>query len=184
MGVVEETGSEVTGLEKGDRVVIPLNISCGHCFMCDHGLMSQCETTQVREYGTGASLLGHTKLYGQVPGGQAEYRERRSGRAAREHIATAKSAVAEYFANRPVPECAIDWDSLDGAVTLRAANGRGGCPRSRSAPIPWRSSLRVTASPVATRSPPSTSAGTRGARRFESSSRLSGMRALPEPLWR
>ena len=73
MGVVEETGSEVTGLEKGDRVVIPFNISCGHCFMCDHGLMSQCETTQVREYDTGAALLGYTKLYGQVPGGQAEY---------------------------------------------------------------------------------------------------------------
>ena len=73
MGVVEETGSEVSGIAPGDRVVIPFNISCGHCFMCDHGLMSQCETTQVREYGTGAALLGYTKLYGQVPGGQAEY---------------------------------------------------------------------------------------------------------------
>ena len=73
MGVVEELGAEVTNLQKGDRVVIPFNISCGHCFMCGHGLMSQCETTQVHEYGTGASLLGYTKLYGQVPGGQAEY---------------------------------------------------------------------------------------------------------------
>jgi threonine dehydrogenase-like Zn-dependent dehydrogenase len=41
--------------------------------MCEQGLQSQCETTQVHEYGTGASLLGYTKLYGQVPGGQAEY---------------------------------------------------------------------------------------------------------------
>jgi threonine dehydrogenase-like Zn-dependent dehydrogenase len=41
--------------------------------MCDHGLQSQCETTQVREQGTGAALFGYTKLYGQVPGGQAEY---------------------------------------------------------------------------------------------------------------
>ena len=57
----------------GDRVVIPFNVSCGHCSMCGTGLQSQCETTQVREYGTGASLLGYTKLYGQVPGGQAEY---------------------------------------------------------------------------------------------------------------
>ena len=73
MGVVEETGSEVTSIAAGDRVVIPFNVSCGHCFMCDHGLMSQCETTQVREYDTGAALLGYTKLYGQVPGGQAEY---------------------------------------------------------------------------------------------------------------
>ena len=73
MGIVEEVGAEVTHIKPGDRVVIPFNISCGHCFMCDDGLQSQCETTQVREYGTGAALLGYTKLYGQVPGGQAEY---------------------------------------------------------------------------------------------------------------
>ncbi len=73
MGVVEEVGAEVTRIAPGDRVVIPFNVSCGHCFMCDSGLMSQCETTQVREHGTGAALLGYTKLYGQVPGGQAEY---------------------------------------------------------------------------------------------------------------
>ena len=73
MGIVEETGPEVTHIEAGDRVVIPFNVSCGNCFMCTDGLMSQCETTQVREYGTGAALLGYTKLYGQVPGGQAEF---------------------------------------------------------------------------------------------------------------
>ena len=73
MGVVEETGSEVTHIKAGDRVVVPFNISCGSCFMCGNGLQSQCETTQVREYGTGAALLGYTKLYGQVPGGQAEF---------------------------------------------------------------------------------------------------------------
>jgi threonine dehydrogenase-like Zn-dependent dehydrogenase len=73
MGIVEAVGSEVTQIAPGDRVVIPFNISCGHCFMCEGGLMSQCETTQVREYGTGAAFLGYTKLYGQVPGGQAEY---------------------------------------------------------------------------------------------------------------
>jgi threonine dehydrogenase-like Zn-dependent dehydrogenase len=73
MGIVEAVGAEVTQIAPGDRVVIPFNISCGHCFMCDKGLMSQCETTQVREYGTGAAFLGYTKLYGQVPGGQAEF---------------------------------------------------------------------------------------------------------------
>ena len=73
MGIVEEVGSEVTGLKPGDRVVIPFNISCGHCWMCDRQLFAQCETTQNGEQGTGASLFGYTKLYGQVPGGQAEY---------------------------------------------------------------------------------------------------------------
>ncbi|MFD3608095.1 alcohol dehydrogenase catalytic domain-containing protein [Streptomyces atroolivaceus] len=73
MGVVEEAGPEVTFLAPGDRVVIPFNVSCGHCYMCGRGLHSQCETTQVRDRGTGASLFGFSKLYGQVPGGQAEY---------------------------------------------------------------------------------------------------------------
>ena len=73
MGIVEEVGSQVKNIAKGDRVVIPFNISCGHCYTCEQGLQSQCETTQVREYGTGAALLGYTKLYGQVPGGQAEF---------------------------------------------------------------------------------------------------------------
>jgi threonine dehydrogenase-like Zn-dependent dehydrogenase len=72
MGIVEEVGSEVTDIAPGDRVVIPFNVSCGHCFMCSQGLQSQCETTQVRDQGTGAALLGYTKLYGEVPGGQAE----------------------------------------------------------------------------------------------------------------
>jgi threonine dehydrogenase-like Zn-dependent dehydrogenase len=71
MGIVEAVGSAVPNLLVGDRVVIPFNISCGHCYMCDQGLQSQCETTQVRESGSGAALLGYTSLYGSVPGGQA-----------------------------------------------------------------------------------------------------------------
>ena len=73
MGVVEEVGPEVKDLKVGDRVVVPFNVSCGSCWTCDQGLHSQCETTQNREHGTGASLLGYSKLYGQVPGGQAEF---------------------------------------------------------------------------------------------------------------
>jgi threonine dehydrogenase-like Zn-dependent dehydrogenase len=72
MGVVEEVGPDVKHIKPGDRVVIPFNISCGHCYMCDQGLFAQCETTQVRELDKGAALFGYTKLYGQVPGGQAE----------------------------------------------------------------------------------------------------------------
>jgi threonine dehydrogenase-like Zn-dependent dehydrogenase len=73
MGIIQEVGSAVKNLKVGDRVVIPFNISCGSCFMCAQGLQSQCETTQVQEHGRGAALFGYTKLYGQVPGGQAEY---------------------------------------------------------------------------------------------------------------
>ncbi|SDF36511.1 Threonine dehydrogenase [Blastococcus fimeti] len=73
MGIVREVGKEVTALKAGDRVVVPFNISCNTCWMCSQGLNSQCETTQNREQGFGASLFGYTKLYGQVPGGQAEY---------------------------------------------------------------------------------------------------------------
>jgi threonine dehydrogenase-like Zn-dependent dehydrogenase len=73
MGIVQEVGSEVTNLAPGDRVVIPFQIACGSCFMCGQGLHTQCETTQVREQNMGAALFGYTKLYGEVPGGQAEY---------------------------------------------------------------------------------------------------------------
>jgi threonine dehydrogenase-like Zn-dependent dehydrogenase len=73
MGIVEEVGPEVTQIKAGDRVVIPFNISCGHCWMCERQFFAQCETTQNRETEKGASLFGYTKLYGQVPGGQAEF---------------------------------------------------------------------------------------------------------------
>jgi len=72
MGVVEEVGAAVTHVRPGDRVVVPFNIACGRCWMCERGLQSQCETTQNTQHGTGASLLGYSVLYGQVPGGQAE----------------------------------------------------------------------------------------------------------------
>ncbi len=72
MGVVAEVGADVTNLKVGDRVVIPFQISCGSCYMCDRTLYTQCETTQVREHGMGAALFGYSELYGQVPGGQAE----------------------------------------------------------------------------------------------------------------
>jgi threonine dehydrogenase-like Zn-dependent dehydrogenase len=73
MGIVEEVGPGVRDLRPGARVVVPFNVSCGSCWMCERHLYSQCETTQNREHGTGASLFGYSKLYGQVPGGQAEF---------------------------------------------------------------------------------------------------------------
>jgi threonine dehydrogenase-like Zn-dependent dehydrogenase len=73
MGIVQEVGSDCGDLRVGDRVVIPFQISCGHCWMCNQQLYTQCETTQVREHATGAALFGFSKLYGEIPGGQAEY---------------------------------------------------------------------------------------------------------------
>lgn len=73
IGFVTEIGSAITNVKVGDRVVIPFNVSCGHCYMCVNGLQSQCETTQVKEQDRGAALLGYSKLYGQIPGGQAEF---------------------------------------------------------------------------------------------------------------
>ncbi len=73
MGIVEEVGPEVSHIKPGDRVVIPFNVVCGHCWMCSRQLFAHCETTQNHEFGLGASFLGYTKLYGQIPGGQAEF---------------------------------------------------------------------------------------------------------------
>ena len=73
MGIVEQVGPDVATLAVGDRVVVPFNISCGRCWMCQRGLFAQCETTQNTQTGKGASLFGYTSLYGSVPGGQAEY---------------------------------------------------------------------------------------------------------------
>jgi threonine dehydrogenase-like Zn-dependent dehydrogenase len=72
MGIVREVGDETGDLQVGDRVVIPFQISCGSCYICDKQLYTQCETTQVRDQGMGAALFGYSELYGEVPGGQAE----------------------------------------------------------------------------------------------------------------
>ena len=71
IGIVLEVGPDVSQIRPGDRVVVPFQIACGHCWMCERWLYTQCETTQVRGEGSGAALFGYSKLYGQVPGGHA-----------------------------------------------------------------------------------------------------------------
>lgn len=81
MGIVEETGSAITNLKRGDRVVVPFPIACGSCFFCTHGASPACENSNHEHYGPngdmldqkGGALFGYTDLYGGYSGGQAEY---------------------------------------------------------------------------------------------------------------
>jgi len=81
MGIVEEVGSAVTAVSKGDRVIIPFVIACGSCFYCAMNLHAACETTNTgrgailnkKQIPPGAALFGYSHLYGGLPGGQAEY---------------------------------------------------------------------------------------------------------------
>ncbi len=73
MGIVEETGSEVQSLKKGDRVVIPFNIGCGECFYCKHQMESQCDESNPNPHTDAGGLFGFSKDNGNFPGGQAEY---------------------------------------------------------------------------------------------------------------
>ncbi|KIL72994.1 zinc-dependent alcohol dehydrogenase [Pseudobacillus badius] len=71
MGIVEEVGPDVTRVKKGDRVVLPFNVACGHCYYCEHDMESQCDNSNPHK-DTGG-YFGYTEQYGDHPGGQAEY---------------------------------------------------------------------------------------------------------------
>lgn len=81
MGVIEEVGKDVKNLHKGDKVVVPFPIACGHCFFCNHDLPGQCENSNPEHYGPegglltekGGALFGYTDLYGGYDGGQAQF---------------------------------------------------------------------------------------------------------------
>ncbi|MFE0555783.1 zinc-dependent alcohol dehydrogenase [Paenibacillus sp. NPDC058910] len=73
MGIVEEIGANVTRVKKGDRVVLPFNVSCGHCYYCNHDMESQCDNSNGNPDVHTGGYLGYTERYGNYPGGQAEY---------------------------------------------------------------------------------------------------------------
>lgn len=81
MGIVEDAGRDVTTLKRGDRVVVPFVIACGHCFFCAQSEFACCETTNpgrgailnAKDITPPAALFGYSHLYGGVPGGQAEF---------------------------------------------------------------------------------------------------------------
>jgi S-(hydroxymethyl)glutathione dehydrogenase/alcohol dehydrogenase len=71
MGIVEEVGPEVTKLKKGDRVIVPFNVSCGECFYCKHDLTCMCDNSNPN--GENGGFFGYSDTFGGYPGGQAEY---------------------------------------------------------------------------------------------------------------
>jgi threonine dehydrogenase-like Zn-dependent dehydrogenase len=80
MGEVVEVGSGVKNLSKGDRVVVPFPIACGHCAQCERELYSLCENSNpnawMAEKMWGYSpcgIFGYSHLLGGYAGGQAEY---------------------------------------------------------------------------------------------------------------
>ncbi len=73
MGIVEEVGPEVTKVKKGDRVILPFNVSCGECYYCTHDLESQCDNSNNNKELDAGAYFGYTERYGDYPGGQAEY---------------------------------------------------------------------------------------------------------------
>lgn len=71
MGIVEETGKDVQKVKKGDRIIVPFPVSCGHCWYCEHKLWSQCDNSNAN--GEVGGIFGYSKTYGGYDGGQAEY---------------------------------------------------------------------------------------------------------------
>lgn len=71
MGIVEETGKDVVKVKKGDRVIVPFPVACGHCWYCKHELYSQCDNSN--DSGEVGGYLGYSNTFGGYDGGQAEY---------------------------------------------------------------------------------------------------------------
>lgn len=128
MGIVEEVGSAITNLKKGDRVIVPFPIACGKCFFCTHEASTACENSNFEHYGPngdmldqkGAGLFGYTDLYGGYSGGQAEYVRVPyadiSPRIIPDHLSDEQALfLTDIF---PTGWSAIDWAQLKGGETV------------------------------------------------------------------
>ncbi len=128
MGIVEEVGASITNLKRGDRVIVPFPIACGHCFFCNHGASPHCENSNFEHYGPngdltdqkGAALFGYTELYGGYSGGQADYVRVPyadiSPRIVPENMTDAQALfLTDIF---PTGWSAIDWAALKGGEVV------------------------------------------------------------------
>jgi alcohol dehydrogenase len=68
LGTVTEVGADVRGVAPGDRVLVAVGVSCGHCIWCQEGLRASCE--QMSMFGWAPRLWRHG---GVVQGGQSEF---------------------------------------------------------------------------------------------------------------
>lgn len=127
MGEVEDVGSEIKHLKRGDRVVVPFPIACGHCFFCEHQLSTHCETSN-SNYGPegglltqkGAALFGYTDLYGGYNGGQAQYARVPFANFGPRKIDNSMTDEQVLFLTDIFPTgwSAVDWAELKGGETV------------------------------------------------------------------
>jgi S-(hydroxymethyl)glutathione dehydrogenase/alcohol dehydrogenase len=128
MGIVEDIGSDVTKLKKGDRVVVPFPVSCGHCYFCKEHMPVHCEESNPKFYGPeghlakgkGGALFGYTDMYGGYDGGQAEYVRvpyaNEGPRIVPENLTDEQVLfLTDIF---PTGYTAVDWGGLKGGETV------------------------------------------------------------------
>ncbi|GAB3511794.1 zinc-dependent alcohol dehydrogenase [Spirosoma knui] len=128
MGIVEEVGSEVTNLKKGDRVVVPFTIACGKCYFCQHQLQMHCENSNPEAYGPdggllsekGGGLFGYSDLYGGYNGGQAQYARVPFADYGLRHVPEQLKDEQVLFLSDIFPTgwSSIEWGELRGGETV------------------------------------------------------------------
>ena len=128
MGEIVDTGKSITKLKKGDRVVVPFPIACGHCFFCNHELPGACENSNPEHYGPeggtltekGGGMFGYTDLYGSYDGGQAELVRVPYADFGARIVPESLSDEQVLFLTDifPTGYSAIDWAQLKGGETV------------------------------------------------------------------